>query len=1031
VTVRSEVCDSVSDASAAITTVTSVRTGRVVALARENEDVSRHAGGFVGRTAESSAVLDAVRATANGTPAAVIVDGDAGVGKTRLITEVSTRLAAEGHLVLTGNCLDLGDAPPPYLPFVQAFRRREADAPGEVADLAQTLPVFGRLMRGGVAGPSGDAGMVPAADGTVAERFDGTAAERLDRGELFESVYQAFATLAAEQPVVLIVEDAHWADQASRDLLGFLFRRIGADRVAIVVTYRADDVHRRHPLRATLAEWMRLPAVSRVHLEPLSAGDMRSLVSALRGGALDEDALRSIVERAEGNAFFAEELVAAADQVESARLPWQLADVLLVRLDRLSDDARDVVRVAATSGRMVSHDVLEAVAGKPSAALDAALREAVDRNVLVPGPAGRGYVFRHALLAEAIYDDLLPGERVRLHAAYVAELRDRADANAADLARHALAARDIATAYDASVRAGCEAMTLAAPQEAMHHFMAAIELADQLTVSAEDRSALVLEVAEASIAAGRSSRGVNLARSMLTSMSAQEEPQARARVLYAYAAASFHSEIDHQLLNATTEALTLVPQDPPSALHARIAALHARISKTVGRDVEGVHWARLAIEEGEAVGAREAVADAQTTLANIETSAGDPAAAAELLREVIARAEADNDLAAEFRSRFSLGSLHYEVFDLAAAQDVFAQAIERAQSVGRQWELFAMHARSMLSLVKYMAGDWDGALADLDLHGQVAPPVSAAMFRATEARILAGRGDTQVALDAVRRLRPHWPDEGRIGLFTVIAALEVFEYQAAADDAVALLDDAVRELGELWLSTWFLARIELGTLVLGALAAEAANASQQRRGELVAIGARVAEDGRTTVRRGLPPGRRLGVEGLAWQQRLEAEWARLRWIAGVDPPTADELVSVWRDTVTAFGFGDVVHLARARARYAAVLRATGESGQAAEQAGLARDAARTMGAVPLLEEIKRLGTAPVATNDSTQSALTAREREVLGLVCAGRSNRQIATALYISEKTVSVHVSNILAKLGVGSRTEAAAEARRLALIES
>jgi DNA-binding CsgD family transcriptional regulator len=988
----------------------------VVVPPRENDEVSRHASGFVGRTAECSAVLDVVRAAAAGTPAVAIIDGDAGVGKTRLLTEISAQLAAEDYLVLTGNCLDLGDAPPPYLPFVQAFRRREVDAPDEVAELAQSLPVFGRLLRGGA---------------EVGHSPEVAPGERIDRGELFESVYLALATLARERPLILIVEDAHWADQASRDLLGFLFRRLGADRVAIVVTYRADDVHRRHPLRATLAEWMRMPAVTRVHLEPLSTTDMRSLVAALCGGALSEDALRSIIDRAEGNAFFAEELVAAADQVDSARLPWQLADVLLVRLDRLSDDARDVVRVAATSGRMVSHDVLEAVAGKPAAVLEVALREAVDRNVLVLGPAGRGYIFRHALLAEAIYDDLLPGERVRLHAAYVTVLSDREDANAADLARHALAARDVSTAYDASIRAGCEAMTLAAPQEALHHYMAALELVDQLNVDSADLSALVLEAVDASIAAGRSARGVSIAKALLPSFTAEADPQARARVLFAYATACFHGEIDHHLLNSTSEGLTLVPSEPPSALHAQLAALHARILRTSGRDVDALHWARVAYDEGQIVGAREAVADAQTTLANIELRSGDPAAAAELLREVIARAEADNDVVTEFRSRYSLGFLHYEVFDLDAAATVFRQASERAQSVGRQWELFAMHARVSLSLIKYMSGDWDGALRELDLRGEHAPPVSLAMFRAMQVRILAGRGDSAPALDAVRRLRVHWQDEGRIALFTVIAALEVYEYRGEADNAIAMLNDAVQGLSELWMTPWFLARIELTTLTLGALTAEAQKASKARREALVSVGRQIVEDGRTTVVRGLPDGRLLGVEGLAWQQRLEAEWARLRWVAGMEPPEEDELTQLWSDAVTAFDFGDAVHVSRVRARYAEVLRTLGRTAEAAEQATLARDAARAMGAEPLLDEIRRLGTAPAPSAEGGPQQLTAREREVLELLSDGRSNRQIAAKLYISEKTVSVHVSNILAKLGVASRTEAAAEARRLSLIDT
>ncbi|HEY3737655.1 MAG TPA: AAA family ATPase [Jatrophihabitans sp.] len=966
--------------------------------------------GFVGRSAESATLLDTVRGVEKSAPAVLVLDGDAGVGKTRLLSEVSEQVAAD-HLVLTGQCLDLGDAPPPYLPFVQAFNRMAVEAPQRVAELREAHPTVARLLGGS---PS------HAADPS----------DRLERGDLFESMYLALVSLSREQPLLLVIEDVHWADQATRDLLGFLFRRLGADRIAIVVTYRSDDVHRRHPLRATLAEWLRAPIVSRLHLDPLDGEEMRTLITSLRGVPPDEDDLRSITERAEGNAFFAEELVAATEQCDSsAGLPWQLADVLLVRLDRLSAPARDIVRVAAVSGRMVSHELLESVVGEPSAALDVALREAVDRNVLEPGPNGRGYIFRHALLAEAVYDDLLPGERVRLHAAYVAALQQRPGASAADLARHALAARDLPTAYTSGIRAGDEAMALAAPQEALHHYTSALELAEQIAPPGAELADLVVATAEASIAAGRSVRGVHLARAALASFPASGDPEARARVLYAYASAAMHGEIDHEPFNATTEALTLVPADPPSAFHARLAAVHARIAHTIGREVDGARWAQLAIAEGELVGARDAIGDAETTLANIEHRSGDPAAAAELLRGIIARAEAAGDLGAEFRGRFSLGMLHYEAFDLGAAEEVFVQAGQRAQRVGRQWELFAMHARSMVSLVKYMSGDWDGALQALDLQGEHAPPVSVAMFAATAARVRAGRGEAEVVLADVGRLRPYWPAEGRIALFSVIAALEVYEYRGAADEALRLLGSTVRDLGELWLSPWFLARVELSTLVLGALAAEAKDATQQRRAELVTAGSRVVADGRTTLTEGVPAGRPLGVEGQAWQRRLEAEWARLRWVADIDASTEEEHLRLWQNVVDAFGFGDAVHLSRVRTRYAEVLRAAGRGADATEQADLARHAARAMGATPLLEEIRRLGTSAARPRDSGPQALTAREQEVLELIATGRSNRQIAGQLYISEKTVSVHVSNILAKLGVASRTEAAAHARRTGLV--
>ena len=277
--------------------------------------------------------------------------------------------------------------------------------------------------------------------------------------------------------VLLIIEDVHWADQASRDLLGFLFARLGVtDDLAVVVSFRTDDLHRRHPLRDTLAGWSRMGSVIRMSLDPLAPDDVRTLVGVLSARAVDETNLRSIVDRADGNAFFVEELVSATEQCPDAQqLPWHLADLMLVRLDRLSPDAREVVRVAAVAGRTVSHDLLEDVVELAPAELRQALREAVDAHVLEP--RADGYAFRHALLAEAVYDDLLPGERTRIHAAYAAVLAKRDGGSASELARHAHASHDLATAYEASVRAGDEALAMAAPQEAMQHYEDALALA--------------------------------------------------------------------------------------------------------------------------------------------------------------------------------------------------------------------------------------------------------------------------------------------------------------------------------------------------------------------------------------------------------------------------------------------------------------------------------------------------------------------------------------------------------------------------
>jgi DNA-binding NarL/FixJ family response regulator len=232
-------------------------------------------------------------------------------------------------------------------------------------------------------------------------------------------------------------------------------------------------------------------------------------------------------------------------------------------------------------------------------------------------------------------------------------------------------------------------------------------------------------------------------------------------------------------------------------------------------------------------------------------------------------------------------------------------------------------------------------------------------------------------------------------------------------------------LGDLWQEPWFLARIRLSAQGVAALSAGLATAPQAQRAEIVAAAERLADDGRTAADKGLPQSRKLGIEGLAWLARLEAERLRVHWLAGIDPPSEEDHVAAWQHSVEAFQYGNVVEEARSRARLAAVLRAAGRGAEAAEQATLARDVARSLRAEPLLAEVRALGLAARPASAKAADVLTARERDVLALLVEGRTNRQIANQLYISEKTVSVHVSNILAKLKVRSRAEAAALANR------
>jgi len=967
---------------------------------------------LIGRTTELDTLLAAVRHASEGVSSVVVLDGDAGVGKTRLLAELVRTASDQGVLTLIGHCVDLGDAPPPYLPFTEAFGRFAAGNSDGAEQILAAYPAIGRLLprRG------------PAVRGTE---------DRVERGELFESVLGALSLPAQRQAVLLVVEDIHWADQATRDLLGFLFTRLNTEPIAIVASFRSDDMHRRHPLRPTLAEWARLPAVDRLHLDPLGADDVRTLVRSLRLAPMAESDLRSIISRADGNAFFAEELVAAAGQFADAQqLPWQLADLLLVRLDRLSDDARQAVRVAAVGGRRVSHDMLAEVLELPGDALDAALRDAVDAHILQPTTSGRGYTFRHALLAEAIYDDLLPGERVRLHAAYAAALAKSEQSSAAELARHARASHDLPTAYDASVQAGDAAMTVAAPQEAMRHYEAALELAPLVATAPADPAPLVLALVDAAVASGRAYRGLRLAREALGALAADAAPASRATLLYALGYAAVSGETDLEAFAATAEALRLVAADGSSTFRARLAALHARTALNVAREVDAERWAQEAMSIGRAVGCREVVADAETTLAVLARRAGDPAETARRLAALADEAHESGDAATELRTRYNLGGLHYELGELEQSEASYAQAVRRAAQTGRPWAVYGVESRAMLSLVQYVQGNWDDAARTVDVSGESPPAQAEALLAATGMAVRAGRGD-RTALELFPTLRPWWERDARIALYSVGAVLELHEQHALPDDALALIDETVEVLTAMWQEPWFLARIRLSAQGVATLAAAVRTAPQSQRPALVARAGRLVDDGRTTAEKGLPQTRRLGVEGLAWLSRLEAEWLRIRWLADVDAPDEDEHIDAWQRSVVAFGYGNVVELARSRARLAAVLRAAGRGTEAAELAALARDVARRLRAEPLLTEIRALGLtgAPRGPGPTGADALTARERDVLSLLVQGRTNRQIASQLYISEKTVSVHVSNILAKLNVRSRTEAAALANRDGLL--
>ncbi|MBE7188696.1 helix-turn-helix transcriptional regulator [Jatrophihabitans endophyticus] len=973
----------------------------------------RSATSIVGRSAELERAGALLASAVAGTGVALLVEGDAGVGKTRLVTELVAGLDA---LVLTGHCIDLGEAPPPYLALAEAFARLPADRADEV--VRDFPPLAGLLpRRGAAASPSG----------------------AVDRTTMLDAVFGALVELARASPVVLVIEDLHWADAAVRDVLGFVFTRMADTpdlRLAVVATVRSDDLHRRHPLRPALAGWSRLAAVHRLTLDPLPATDVRDLIRAHADGITD-DLLDEIVRRADGNAFFAEELadaLGAADGPASDAVPLPLADLLLVRLDPLDADARSLVDAVAVAGGSVGHDLLDRVSGLPADRMERAARDAVDARILradadVRGRAG--YRFRHALLAEATYDDLLPGAVRRIHARFVAALTEAAGlpgghVAAADLARHARAADDLPIAYRAAVLAARQADAVGAADDAVEQWQNALALHDRLPDTVESHVELVLALVDSCLAAGRGPRALRVVEAELAALPPGADRASRAALLYGFGKAAAAGEFGDETRVALAEALDLLENEPPSVLGARVTTLYARVVASMGRHAESVDSARRAIVLAGQAGNAEALVEAQATQVMIENRFGEAAQAVAELDGLADAASAGGDTATALRIRFSAASVVHASGDLARAQDAFDAAFVAARADGRTYDVYAVHCLAMSARLRYARGAWDDALAIVAEPLHAAPEVPAAILRSTTLSVRAARGDAGTE-DLVRQLRPHWSDEGRIAINSVFAVLPVLGRAGRFDEAVALADDFVHTVGTMWMETWFAGRVELGGTLLEAMTRGAGPLPEAGRTALLSAGERFHADAIEAFDRKIAEGRRLGPEARSWRARAEAGWATLRWVVGHDAPPADELDRLTAEAEQLTDYGDnVVELARVRAVRATVLRGLGRAEQAAELAGRALAVARPLGDVVVLDA---LGGDPGDATPAALSALTPRERDVLELVAQGRSNKQIAQRLFISQKTVSVHVSNILAKLAVQGRTEAAAVARAQGLI--
>lgn len=1005
---------------------------------------------FVGRAAELGALADALTRAAAGEPQALLLGGEAGVGKTRLIEEFATAAGRTGAVVAVGGCVEIGADGLPFAPFSTALRalRRQlpdelaAAAAGQEAELARLLPELGEARRG----PRDDE--------------EGTA-------RLFELTARLLERLAADRTVVVLLEDLHWADASTRHLLAYLFRTLRSGRLAVVATYRADDVHRRHPLRPLLAELDRVRTVRRIELARFNRTEVGRQIAGILAAEPDPAQVDDIFERSDGNAFFVEELAVAAHEGCCTGLTDSLRDLLLVRVEGLPESSQRVARIVAEGGSTVEYRLLAAVARLAEDDLIEALRAAVGANILIAAPGGDGYRFRHSLVREAVSDDLLPGERSRLNRRYAEALEADptlvpADERAARLASYWYHAHDAAKALPAVLDASVEARSRHAHSEQLRLLERAMELWEVApdSIRAGLRPVDYAEVyppcgcdpattplryldlmAEAAVAGrlcGERERALKITKRALRLLEDEDDHHPgspsgsgggdplRAAWFWAQRSRLVQSTARGDGWKELATAQELVRGLPPSEVHAEVLATVANWSMVHEPGPDALMAAERAVEYARMVGARDIELNARLTLGGLLVEAGDIEAGLTELHEVKKQAEALGDAAVLGRLHVNLPS-HLE--GIGRSQEA-VRILQEGVDLARRLGLLDIEALVWGNLAEslHSLGRWDEAGEAASRSERVGQSAKRRGFHATlHAHLALSSGDLTVARRRLTAAREHFGTHdtmpqhalplGRIAIG--VAAAEGRLLDARAELAVAL-DTGFPPGTQRY--AW--------PLLLAAATAEAD-----------ALGLPGAEPGRGEVLEDIhKAAKTLATNVPVWQ--AYGHWLRAELLRAEGAGTPRD----WSETVTAFEpLERPYDLARVRYRLAESLLASGADddarARATELLRLAGAVADHLGARPLAESVTRLAqrarltlsgttrlTLTAPADPAKALGLTSRERDVLRLVAAGRSNRQIAEKLFISPKTASVHVSNILAKLGVGGRGEAAALAHRMRL---
>ena len=937
---------------------------------------------IVGRDDEMRAVLELLSDLPEGPGEVVVVSGPAGIGKTRFVKAVADRLRVDGVRVMAGACLDLGKGAPPYVALIAAFR--SVDPPA-----VQVLDAL-------------------------------TGSIEMRRSKLFEMLRTTLAALARRRPTVLVIEDVHWLDAITRDALLYLATTMREGRWGMVLTYRHDEIAER-PIAARFLDVVHRDTVAHVLLDELSAQEVAAQVAGITGKDPPAAYVEHLHRRTGGVPLFVEAVLSAESSGQTG-VPDHLRDLFLTRVRQLGMSAVRAVEVVAVHGEPCREQLVATVLRADSSEVATALDDAVAAHVLHSD--AHGYRMRHELLREAVYDALPASRRRALHGRIATALAATGRPDLVALAHHWHEAGDAARAASANLAAAAVAERVHAPAEVFVYLdrvlthLDALSPEDEAAVTTGGRAPLLSRAAEAAYLSGSFQRAVGLAeRAIALTRATGAEAAVRWERLARYRWVAREGVGAEQ---AYVRAVALLPDDGPASLRARVLSGYAWYLAIADRQEEALDWTQRARTVADESADRLERCRALLGWGNARLDTDDGLVALQMARDLAVAADATEELARAYTALDRALRRHGRV---AEREGVLREGLTYAAAHGLH-ETFTPVLAFLLAEVLLDLGRWDEAERILESPGPGGEDGMPALFRhAYRARLAAGRGRSEAvaeAFDRVTDLSAHLPQQPVWRSIAQCAQAEMLLFTGDPERALT----AAIEAGHLTTDPLCLAEALAVRARAGADLAELS----RRHGrevilpdeELIEASARMADLDHAQIR--------------AWAMTSLAElW---RWDGQREPQP-------WRQAVAAWdAASDPYRAAYSRWRLAHALLGTRSGrGNAARELQMAHRIATHLAAEPLRSAIAdeaaggrirldvRGGPSVTADTVASQLGVTPREREVLPLLATGRTNAEIAEILVISPRTVDVHVSRLLNKLGATRRTEAADIAHRRGLI--